>query len=53
MLTQIVTGIMNYCGIADAELRVLYDVTEDDGERRRAHLQEARALGRSFAAQPA
>ena len=50
MLTQIVTGIMNYCGIADAELRVLYDVTED-AERRRAHLQEARALGRSFAGQ--
>jgi hypothetical protein len=52
MLTQIVTGIMNYCGIADAELRVLYDVTED-AQHRQAHLQEARALGRSFAAQPA
>ena len=50
MLTQIVTGIMNYCGIADAELRVLYDVTED-AERRRAHLREARALGLSFAGQ--
>ena len=52
MLTQIVTGIMNYCGIRDAELRLLYDVTED-AESRQAHLREARALGHSFATQPA
>ena len=54
MLTQLVTGIMNYCGIAEAELRLLYDVTDSEGaDRRGEHLQQARALGRSFAPIPA
>ncbi len=48
MLTQLVVGIMNYCGIPRAELELFYDVT-DSAERRKAHLAEARALGRSFA----
>jgi len=47
MTTQLVVGIMNYCGISQAELRLLYEVT-DNAESRRAHLAEARALGRGF-----
>jgi NAD(P)H dehydrogenase (quinone) len=54
MLTQLVTGVMNYCGIPEAELRLLYDVTDAAGaERRQALLREVRALGRSLAVQPA
>jgi len=48
MQTQLVTGILNYCGIADAELRLLYDV-EGSAETRAAHLAEVRRLGRKFA----
>jgi len=48
MQTQLVVGIMNYCGIADAELRLLHDVT-DDSSRRSAHLEAAERLGREFA----
>ena len=33
MLTQLVTGVMNYCGIPEAELRLLYDVTDAAGVR--------------------
>jgi hypothetical protein len=43
---------MNDRGIAEAELRLLHDVTED-AESRCAHRSEARALGRGFAAPPA
>ena len=54
MLTQLVTGVMNYCGIPEAELRLLYDVTDAAGsQRRQAQLREVRALGRSIAVQPA
>ena len=54
MVTQLVTGIMNYCGIPEAELRLLYDVTDAAGaERRQVQLREVRALGRSLAVQPA
>ena len=54
MVTQLVTGIMNYCGIPEAELRLLYDVTDAAGaERRQGQLREVRALGRSLAVQPA
>ena len=53
-LTQLVTGVMNYCGIPEVELRLLYDVTDGAGaERRGAQLREVRALGRSLAVQPA
>jgi len=45
--TQLVVGIMNYCGIADAEIRLLHDVT-DSAESRQAHLAEAERLGREF-----
>jgi len=52
MLTQLVVGVMNYCGIDDAELRLLYEVTESP-ERRAEHLLVARAFGRDFAKHPA
>jgi len=52
METQLVVGIMKYCGIARSELRVLYEVTES-AERRREHLLEARRIGRGFADVPA
>jgi len=52
MLTQLVVGVMNYCGIDDAELRLLYEVTENP-ERRAEHLLAARAFGRDFAKRPA
>ena len=47
METQMVVGIMNYCGIEDAELRLMCDV--DSEVKRRSHLAEARRLGRDFA----
>jgi NAD(P)H dehydrogenase (quinone) len=47
MTTQLLVGIMNYCGIAEAEMRLFYDVT-DKAESREAHLAEARALGSEF-----
>ena len=45
--TQLLVGIMNFCGIENAELRLLYDALDGDAERQ-AHLEEARALGRGF-----
>jgi len=45
--TQLVVGIMNYCGIQDAELRLMCDV--DSEAERLFHLAEARRLGREFA----
>jgi len=57
MLTQLVSGIMNYCGIPEADLRLLYDVTDSDlsggAERRRLQLKQVRTLGRSFDLQSA
>lgn len=47
MQVQLVTGIMNYCGIPKAELRLLCDVTGDPATRT-AHLAEARRLGRGY-----
>lgn len=47
MQVQLVTGIMNYCGIEDAELRLLCDVTGEAAVRLAA-LEQAGALGRSF-----
>jgi NAD(P)H dehydrogenase (quinone) len=47
MDVQLVTGVMNYCGIPKAELRLLLDVTGSETART-AHLAEARRLGQSF-----
>ena len=49
MQAQLVVGIMNYCGIAAAELELLFDVM-DTVEIRVAHLARARLLGEHFAA---
>lgn len=46
--TQIVTGIFNYCGIADARFAYLHHST-DGGERPAEMIAEARDLGRRFA----
>ncbi len=46
--TQIVTGIFNYCGIADARFEYLHHST-DGGERPAQMIAEARELARSFA----
>ena len=51
MRTQLVTGILNYCGIADAELRLLCDAT-GDAKVRTAHLAEARRFGCNFVRTP-
>jgi NAD(P)H dehydrogenase (quinone) len=47
MRTQMLTGIMQYCGIASAELELFYDVMAG-AEIRAAHLARARALGAAF-----
>ncbi len=47
MEVQLVTGIMNYCGIEDAELRLFYDVTGEAAVRLAA-LEQARTLGHRF-----
>ena len=49
--TQLVTGIMNYCGIQDADLRLMFEVT-DDADRRTACLRDAGELGRTFGDRP-
>lgn len=47
MRTQLITGIVNYCGIADASLEMFYDVFES-AELRKKLLIRAHDLGRSF-----
>lgn len=47
MRVQLVVGVMNYCGIPEAELRILYDV-EDGAEIRAAHLATARSLAATY-----
>lgn len=47
MRTQLLTGIMHYCGIEDAALHLLYDVMESP-ERRAAYLATAESLGERF-----
>ena len=47
MRTQIVTGMMEYCGIPDSELHLLFDVLDDRAARDR-HLAMARELGESY-----
>ena len=45
--TQIVTGIFDFCGIADGRFEYLHGST-DGGERPALLLQEAREMGRTF-----
>ena len=45
--TQLVVGIANYCGIENAGLVLMHDVT-GDAATRAAHLERARQLGRQF-----
>ena len=52
MQAQLVVGIMNYCGIANAGMELLYDVM-DTAEIRAGYLAQARKLGETFAADPA
>jgi NAD(P)H dehydrogenase (quinone) len=47
MRVQILTGMMEYCGIPESELHLLFDVL-DDGEARDRHLARARELGQSY-----
>jgi NAD(P)H dehydrogenase (quinone) len=47
MQTQLVTGILSYCGIEDAGLELLHGSLEDDATRERI-LTEARRHGRAF-----
>jgi len=47
MRVQLCVGVMNYCGIARAELEIMYDVMEDEPVRR-ALLDRARQLGASY-----
>lgn len=47
MRTQLVTGIMNYCGIGDAALE-LFHGSLDSAETRAALLERAFKMGRDF-----
>jgi len=47
MRVQLEVGILNYCGIENAALALLYDALETD-EIRATLLEEARHLGRTF-----
>jgi len=47
MRIQIVAGMMEYCGIPDSELHLLFDVL-DNSEARERHLARARHLGQSY-----
>ena len=47
MRVQILTGTMEYCGIPESELHLLFDAL-DDGEARGRHLATARQLGETY-----
>jgi NAD(P)H dehydrogenase (quinone) len=47
MRTQLLTGIMDYCGIPRAELALLYDVMAGAPARQR-HLETVRQLGATW-----
>jgi NAD(P)H dehydrogenase (quinone) len=48
MQTQLLVGIMHYCGIAAADLELMFDVM-DAAEIRKRHLARAHELGETFA----
>ena len=48
METQLVVGVMNFCGIENARLELLHDTLESD-DIRRALQEEAKVLGQTFA----
>lgn len=48
METQLIVGIMNFCGIENARLELLHDTLEGD-EERRSLLVKAKSLGQTFA----
>ena len=47
METQLIIGVMNFCGIENAKLELLHDTLEGD-EKRRALLMKAKTLGQTF-----
>jgi NAD(P)H dehydrogenase (quinone) len=47
MRTQLLTGIMSYCGVAESELCLLYG-SLGKAEARREHLEQARRLGEQY-----
>lgn len=47
MRTQLLTGMMDYCGIAQCEMHLLYGVTESE-ETRRSGIATARELGMGY-----
>lgn len=47
MRVQLLTGIMEYCGIPEAELHLLFDVLADEPTKQ-AHLARARKLGETW-----
>jgi NAD(P)H dehydrogenase (quinone) len=47
MRAQILTGMMEYCGISESELHPLFDVL-DGAEAREPHLAKARELGAAY-----
>lgn len=47
MHTQLLTGMMDYCGIAESELHLIYGVTDDD-EVRRNGIASVRELGLAY-----
>lgn len=49
METQLVIGVMNFCGIANARLELLHDTLEGDDDRQ-ALLVKAKTLGQTFLA---
>ena len=48
METQLLVGVMNFCGIKNARLELLHDTLEGDKERQ-ALLVKAKQLGQTFA----
>jgi NAD(P)H dehydrogenase (quinone) len=47
MKTQLLTGIMNYCGIPKADLVLLHDVTADPAVRQ-GHIEKVHRLGLDY-----
>lgn len=47
MRTQLLVGMMEYCGIPESELKILFDVDES-AEKRAAHLETVKALASTW-----